>query len=505
MRPAPQLDLPLALDRAAATPLHAQLAGALRRAVLDGHLPAGARLPSTRRAATEVGLASATVLAAYEQLTGEGYLESRHGAGTFVSHHLGADSTAPAPPRRAPQDDGAAATGSGTRAVDLRPGRPDTRRLVDPAWRAAWRSASSQVPSWEPPPLGLPALREQVAAHLRVARGVPARAEDVVITAGADEGLALVAHALELRDVVVEDPGYPSARRALRRLGVALHPVPVDEHGLVVDALPEPRAGGAGAGAVLVTPSHQYPLGGVLPLARRLELLAWARARGAVVVEDDYDSEFRYGAAPLPALAGLDGDSVVHLGTLSKVLTPWLRTGYLLVPPRLREAFAAVRHDLGTPVSGVQQQALATYLAGGSLRRHVARARRDCAHRRAHLLASLASQPHLRAAETSAGLHSVVVLPEGTDAADVVRRVAERGYLLAALADYAVERRDLPPAVVLGYADASLADLSGAVTAVGAACADQRLPVTPATTPTAAASSTVPRAVQPRSRSRPGG
>jgi len=505
VRPVPRLDLPLALDRAAATPLHAQLAEALRRAVLDGHLPAGARLPSTRQAATEVGLARATVLAAYEQLAGEGYLEPRHGAGTFVSDHPSPVGAAPAPPRRAPHDDGAAPAGSGARPVDLRPGRPDTRRLVDPAWRAAWRGAASRVSSWEPPPLGLPALREQVAAHLRAARGVPASAEDVVITAGADEGLALVAHALALRDAVVEDPGYPSARRTLRRLGVALHPLPVDEHGLVVDALPEPGAAGAGVGAVLVTPSHQYPLGGVLPLARRLELLAWARARGAVVVEDDYDSEFRYGAAPLPALAGLDGDRVVHLGTLSKVLTPWLRTGYLLVPPALREAFAAVRRDLGAPVSGVQQQALATHLASGSLRRHVARTRRDCAHRRAHLLRALAAQPHLRAAETSAGLHSVVVLPGGADAADVVRRVGERGYLLADLADYAVQRRDLPPAVVLGYADASLADLSGAVAALAAACADRRPRVSTATTPTATARPSSTSAVQPRSRSRPGG
>lgn len=470
MRPAPRLDLPLVLDRAAAAPLHAQLAEALRRAVLDGHLPAGARMPSTRQAATEVGLARATVLAAYEQLTGEGYLEARHGAGTFVSPHLGGVGHPPAGCARAAsasaQDDGVPPHPTAPHPVDLRPGRPDTSRLVDPAWRAAWRSAASQLSSWEPPPLGLPALREQVAAHLRAARGVPARAEDVVITAGADEGLALVAHALALRDAVVEDPGYPSARRTLRRLGVALHPVPVDDHGLVVEALPST----GDVGAVLVTPSHQYPLGGVLPLPRRLELLAWARARGAVVVEDDYDSEFRYGAAPLPALAGLDGDRVVHLGTLSKVLTPWLRTGYLLVPPALREAFAAVRHDLGAPVSAVQQQALATYLAGGSLRRHVARTRRDCAHRRAHLLAVLAGQPHLRAAGTSAGLHSVVVLPDGADAADVLRRVQERGYLLADLANYAADRRDLPPAVVLGYADASLADLSGAVAALASVC-----------------------------------
>lgn len=466
-----ELDLPLTLHRGGAAPLHGQLADALRTAVLEHRLPPGAQVPATRRLAEQLGVSRATVTAAYEQLLGEGFLEARHGSGTRVSEHLGALPTAraadPWPRDRAAQRPG---------AVDLRPGRPDTSRLADAAWRSAWREAALVgVPDDEPPPAGLPALREQVAAHLRAARGVDADPADVVVTAGTGDGLALVVHALRGRRaprsqqrrrdlrVVVEDPGYPSSARCLLRLGAQLLPVDVDDDGLRVERVP------ADADAVLVTPSHQYPWGGVLPLERRVALLARAREAGAVVVEDDYDGEFRYGAAPLPALASLAPDLVVHLGTFSKVLSPWLRAGYLLAPQAMREALAEVREDLGAPVSGVLQRALAAHLAGGGLRRHVARVRRDHAHRRDLLRQLLAEHPHLRARGAAAGLHVVVELPAGTDAAAVVAAVEARGHLLADLAAYAVARTDLPPAVVLGYGAATVAELRGAVTALARA------------------------------------
>ncbi|MBC3760222.1 MocR-like pyridoxine biosynthesis transcription factor PdxR [Quadrisphaera oryzae] len=463
MRTAADLDLPVTLQRRAGAPLHVQLADALRAAVRDRRLPPGAQLPATRRLSEQLGLSRATVTAAYDQLAGEGFLEARHGSGTRVSEHVGAlpQPRTPAPPVVAAPEVPA--------AVDLRPGRPDTSRLADAAWRTAWREATlAVVPDDEPPPTGLRSLREQVAAHLRAARGIDADPADVVVTAGTGDGLALVAHALRAqrgRDlrVVVEDPGYPSSARCLRRLGAQLLPVDADDDGLRVEALPAPSSG---ADAVLVTPSHQYPWGGVLPLERRAALLAWARQAGAVVVEDDYDGEFRYGAAPLPALASLAPELVVHLGTFSKVLSPWLRAGYLLAPPGLRGALAAVREDLGAPVSGVLQRALAAHLAGGGLRRHVARVRRDHAHRRDLLRQLLAEHPHLRPRGAAAGLHVVVELPAGTDAAAVVAAVRADGFVLADLAAYAVARTDLPPAVVLGYGAATLTELRGAVTAL---------------------------------------
>jgi len=465
VRPRVELDFPLALDRACATPLHQQLAEALRAAVLGGLLAPGARLPPTRLLGLQLGIARSTVLAAYEQLSGEGYLQARHGSGTYISARvqpapgllrLSAQPTA-SPERPPPPDQ-----------VDLRPGQPDTRRLVDGAWRAAWRQAAARgVPALEPPAQGLPELREQVAAHLRAARGLPADPADVFITAGTSDGLALVVHALGCspRPVAVEDPGYPAARRVLTRLGCALQPVPVDDQGLRVErlaALPvAPRL-------VLVTPSHQYPLGASLPVGRRLALLDWARSHDAVLIEDDYDSEFRFGAAPLPALASLDpAERVVHLGTFSKVLSPWLRAGYLLAPPRLRAALLTTRLDLGTPVSGVDQQALAGYLAGGALRRHIARARRDYAHRRRHLARLLAAHPALRLRGTSAGLHAVIDLPPDTNMPTLLQTCAARGFLFADLHDYDATPHPAArpgPAVVLGYGAATLSELDRAVT-----------------------------------------
>ncbi|PWJ55380.1 transcriptional regulator, GntR family [Quadrisphaera granulorum] len=469
MRTATDLDLPLALDRTDRSPLQVQLASALRAAVLDHRLPPGGPVPATRRLAEQLGVSRATVTAAYEQLVGEGFLEARHGSGTRVSTHVGALPAAPPVARSAPRQPMAVRA-----AADLRPGRPDASRLADAAWRSAWRSAVlAAVPDSEPPLAGLPALREQVAAHLRAARGIAADPAGVVVTAGTSDGLALVAHALRAQRhpdgaplrVVVEDPGYPSAARCLRRVGAQLLPVDVDDDGLLVDQLP------ASADAVLVTPSHQYPWGGVLPLERRVAMLRWAREAGAVVIEDDYDGEFRYGAAPLPALASLDPSRVVHVGTFSKVLSPWLRAGYLLAPPPLRAELEAVRVDLGVPVGGTLQTAMATYLAGGGLQRQVARARRDAAHRRAHLQALVAEYPHLRARGAAAGLHVVVELPDGADAAAVVAALAADGYLVADLTAYAVARADLPPAVVLGYGPATLDQLRGAVAALARAAA----------------------------------
>ncbi|SDQ04187.1 PLP-dependent aminotransferase family protein [Quadrisphaera sp. DSM 44207] len=488
MRPAADLDLPLALDRSTAVPLHLQLAAGLREAASTGLLPPGSRMPPTRLLARRLGVARSTVVAAYEQLDGEGHLQARHGSGTYLTASSPAPSAPsllpspsappvpPVPPVPSARSGTATAPSSPPAAaprppavLDLRPGQPGTARLADPAWQRAWRAATAAAPpTWEPPSLGLPRLREEVAAHLRAARGLAADPDDVVVTAGTSEALSLLAWALPLRgeSVAVEDPGHPAARRSLVRHGAALVPVPVDDDGLVVDALPTGRGAPR---AVLTTPSHQYPLGGRMPVARRLALLAWAERCDAVVVEDDYDSEFRFDVAPLPALAGLDrAGRTVHVGTFSKVLTPWLRIGYLVAPPWLRPALRDARTDLGTVVSGVDQQALAAYLAAGGLRRHVARCRRDHARTRAHLTRRLAQQaPGVRLRGLDGGLHAVLELPPGARAARVVARAGAAGLRVADLDEYRV--RPLPQGaaaaqgVVLGYGSATAADVDRAV------------------------------------------
>lgn len=460
MRTIVDLDLPVLLDRSSGRSLQQQLADALRTAALDGHLPAGMRLPSTRRLASQLAIARVTAVAAYEQLSGEGYLEAGHGSGTFIAPGIGT--------RRVPEPcevPPPVITASNV-LVDLRPGRPDTRRLIDPAWRAAWRAATGgAVASSEPPTQGLPELRMQIAEHLRVARGIAADPDDVFVAAGTSEALALIVHALGLRGrgVAVEDPGYPAAQRLLNRFGCVLYPVPVDAGGLRVDDLSRARTPAA---AVLVTPSHQYPLGATLGIERRQSLLEYARRHRAIVIEDDYDSEFRYGAAPLPALATLDPQIVIHAGTFSKTVTPWLRLGFVLAPPQLRPALREVRADMPAPVSGFDQQALASYMATGALHRHIARSRRDYHHRRAHLHRLLDAAPALTSTDSRAGLHTVIRLPPGTDVPHLLDRLLERDIALSNLTDYLVDATSPYPALVLGFGDATTTDLNRVVTAL---------------------------------------
>ena len=470
----------LVIDRDAALPIGVQLVDGLRRGILAGILRPDDPVPSTRVLAAELGVSRSAVVAAYEQLAGEGYLEMRQGAPTRVAAlergHPGAvaahrpesrpdapdaakrresSAQAHAEPRSRPLE---GSTGGGGPRIDLLPGRPSTARIDTRAWRSAWRHAASlDIPSESPPAFGVAALREQVADHLRQARGVACAADDVVVTAGTSEALSLVAFALASLvggdpAIAVEHPGYPSARRTLERRGARTPPVAVDADGIMVEALRRmPQA----PHAVMVTPSHQYPLGGRLPVAARLELLAWASDVDAVVIEDDYDSEFRHLGPPLPALASLDdGGRVVLVGSFSKVLTPWIRLGYLVLPPNaaLRAAIAAIRDDEPCPVPGPAQDAAAALLASGAVRRHIAVTRRDYAHRRRLVIEALGGLPGAPLSGLDGGLHAVIGLPDATTADVVVARLAAQGVAVAQLAEYSAVPGDEPAGIVFGYA-----------------------------------------------------
>ena len=469
----------LVIDRDAGLPIGVQLVEGLRRGILEGALRAGDHLPSTRGLATEIGVSRSAVVGAYEQLAGEGYLEMRQGAPTRV-----ADLARPGPhasdrasrePSRfdvrpdpgglrssrrvddAPVDR-ADATGAPTTRIDLLPGRPSTSRIDTRAWRAAWRHAAAlEIPSESPPPFGVRRLREEIADHLRLARGVPCAADDVVVASGTSEGLSLAASALAVLlgrppVIAVEHPGYPSARRTLELHGARTVPVAVDRDGIAVGGLrrmPRPPD------SVMVTPSHQYPLGGRLPVAARLDLLEWARETGAIVLEDDYDSEYRHLGPPLPALASLDeAGRVVLVGSFSKVLTPWLRLGYLVLPanPELRAAFVRMRADDRCPVPGVVQDATAALLSSGAVRRHIAGTRRDYAHRRRLVLDALDGIPGAPLSGLDGGLHAVVRLPDLAVSAAVLARLADEGVAVAPLAEYSAVPGDEEPGFVIGYA-----------------------------------------------------
>jgi GntR family transcriptional regulator / MocR family aminotransferase len=480
----------LVIDRDARQPIGLQLVEGLRRGILGGALRPGDLVPSTRALATELGVSRSAVVTAYEQLAGEGYLEMRQGAPTRVAELIARSDTATdASSRRTsretprgnndsrPLDAGAgvagvAGVGGAARAhaagaaprIDLLPGRPSTARIDARAWRAAWRAAAAlEIPSWSPPPFGVRRLREEIADHLRQARGVACDADDVVVTAGTSEALAVVASALlELAGgdavVAVEHPGYPSGRRTLERRGVRTAPVAVDADGIVVDALrrmPRPPD------AVMVTPSHQYPLGGRLPVAARLDLLDWARTADALVIEDDYDSEFRHLGPPLPALASLDEEPqngrVVLVGSFSKVLTPSLRLGYLVLPANaaLREAVALVRTDEACPVPAVAQDAAAALLASGAVRRHIAATRRDYAHRRRLVQDALDGIPGAPLSGLDGGLHAVVRMREHAASDAVVAGLAAEGIVVASLGEYSAVPGEEEPGIVFGYAGPS--------------------------------------------------
>lgn len=373
-------------------------------------------------------------------------MESRGSAGTRV----------------AVRSDGRGIASEGTRAasgqdqsatIDLTPGRPSGTPFRDRDWRAAWRKAVAEPVEVElPAALGTPVLRAAVADHLAASRGLTVSADDVVITAGTSDALQLIVTALrgetDRPRVLMEDPGYPTARRVLSAAGAAVESLPVADDGLETAQL---AALGSHPDAVLVTPSHQYPLGGRMPVKERLALLAWAEANRVIILEDDYDSEFRHRRMPLPALASLPSTAdVVLVGTFSKSLSPWLRCGYLVVRGTSGQRLKDARVDLGTPVPGVMQSALASYIAGGGLARHIARARRQYAHRRELLIDRLGGRADIELAALDGGLHAVIRLQPNVPAGRLAEESLELGVRVVTLASYFAERTP-ENGLVIGY------------------------------------------------------
>jgi GntR family transcriptional regulator / MocR family aminotransferase len=438
--------LHLPLDRSSDVAMHRQIYEGLRRAVLDGLLRPGQRVPSTRALAVELDVARLTVLTAYDQLLHEGYLDGRLGSGTFVSAAVPDDLLRPPAPlgaaaplesaRRSPhppprvRDEG----GLGPFRMSL----PALDQFPHAAWSrlvARHAHALTHAEMAYGDPAGLVPLRLAIAEHLRAARAVRCEAEQVVIVSGSQAALRLSAAVLLGRGdrVAVEEPGNPLARAALGAGGAEVVPVPVDQEGMSVASL---RRRDERVRAAYVTPSHQYPLGTTMTAARRFALLDWAVRRGAWVLEDDYDSEYRYVSRPLGALQGMDADErVVYIGTFSKVLFPALRVGYLVVPPSLRQRFVDAREafDLFSPT--LYQLALTEFIREGHFARHLRRMRGVYLARRDALLTGLARHcgDRLTVHNADAGLHLAVLLSGGLDDQDVVRRMAGRGLTATAL------------------------------------------------------------------------
>jgi GntR family transcriptional regulator/MocR family aminotransferase len=464
------IDIFVHLERRNGQTLQQQLVEQMRAAIKNRRLPAGSRLPATRLLAAELGVSRNIVVAAFEELTSEGYLQGQVGSGTFVAPDLlgtpmpsDGPPAKPCPPTAPSAPEPRAVPGDGTHIDFLNLGTPDVAHLPLTVWRAMWREVMERLPpTGYGPHAGDPELRAAIAAHLGQARGVICGPEHIVITAGAAQALDLL---LRLTFVpgaaaAVEDPGYEAARRTLLGRQARLVPIPVDADGLCVDRLP---IGTDAPALVYVTPSHQYPLGVRLPVTRRMALLAWAEAHGSLIVEDDYDSEFRYDAPPLPALAGLDTTGrTAYIGTFSKVLAPALRVGYLVLPPPLYERMtrdSALRLELNL-VPWPMQRALAQFITGGELERHIRRMRRLYAAKRAALAEALKPvHPLARLQGVDAGLHAYLDLAPSIDADTIVAHARARGVLTESIRPYYLDTPDRN-GVLLGYGALDLADVA---------------------------------------------
>ncbi|MET7401060.1 PLP-dependent aminotransferase family protein [Dactylosporangium sp. NPDC005572] len=443
-------ELLVTIDRTGGAGLRTQLEEQLRTAIRAGRLPAGERLPSSRELARALGLSRGLVQDCYAQLQAEGYLTSRPGSATRVA--AGAARQRPPsisrtpPPERPP-------------VADFRAGVPDLGLVPREDWAWAVREACRTMPDAAfgyGDPAGQPRLREVLVGYLTRVRAVTASPDHVIVCAGMAQALAVVLRALPTAVLAVEDPGPgTTVLEQAAAAGMTTVPVPVDADGLDVAALHRTPAQ-----AVLVTPAHQWPTGVVLSGPRRQELIAWARTRGGVIVEDDYDAEFRYDREPVGSLQGLAPDCVVSLGTVSKSLAPALRLGWIVAPDHLLPALTHGKQlaDRGSP--GVDQLALATLMESGRYDRHLRRVRAEYAARREVLMAALAVHaPHARVTGLAAGFHAVVHLPPGADEARVIARARERGVGLYGLGGP-------HPCLVLGFGDTPRHAIESGIAAV---------------------------------------
>ncbi len=411
----------------------------MRAAIRDGRLAAGARLPSSRGLAAELGISRGVVTAVYDQLAAEGYLDTRQGAPVRVAQGVRAQPPRPPAPPLTPRF-----------AYDFSPGLPDLAGFPRERWlrslRAAWRESALDAVGYGDP-RGAAELREALADYLGRARGAEADAEHLIVCTGFRQGLALTCRWLRasgIDRVAIEDPGWHAQRLIVEDAGLEVTPIPVDNSGIDVDALRS-----SGADAVIITPAHQFPTGAVLAASRRAKLIEWAERGDRLIIEDDYDAELC--GERVGSLQGLAPDRVHYIGSASKRLTPGMRLGWMLPPSWLSWALISAKaiEDAGSEVSG--QLALADFIVRGELERHLRRMRLRYGQRRAKLLTTLADRlPGWRPMETADGLYLSVVLPHDVDEAGLLTAAARRGVGVEGLSLHSYTG-DCPPGVVLGH------------------------------------------------------
>jgi len=453
------------LDRASRTPLSRQIYMQVRSAVLSGALCAGTRVPSSRTMASQLGVARASVVSAYEQLLAEGYVDSRQGSGTFISGEIAGLATgrrrAPRPIKRAAVPPSARAFPDFERSAVQGEARPFNtgRTLIDARTAETWRSLTHRAVRrlgsdhlGYADPAGLAELRSNICDYLRAARAVRCEPEQIVITAGTQQAIDIAIRVVlpPGDEVWVEDPGYPLTHAQLLLAKVRPHAIPVDDHGLIVDV---GRRRAPQARAVFVTPSHQFPTGVAMSMARRLELLAWARRSGAFIVEDDYTSEFRYSGPPLASLQGLDdSEQVIYVGTLNKALFPGLRMGYAVVPRALLQAFVGARYLIDRQPATLQQVVVSEFMQQGHFAAHIRRMRQLYREQRDALAETLRRRAagRLDVALPDQGMHLVAYLRDGVSDIDIEAAARCEGIVVRAISRFYRAARPRP-GLILGF------------------------------------------------------
>jgi GntR family transcriptional regulator/MocR family aminotransferase len=449
------------LDRGSAVPLARQLAEALRQAIADGRLAAAARLPSTRALAAELGIARSTVVTVFEQLVAEGFINARRGAGYFVPAHAAAPrrtaAEAPAGNRKLSRQAGLLADLPPPRRGEPRPFELGFAE-IDGRFVTSWKrlaaralSGRSRIGWFYGDPKGEHRLRQAIADYLAAARGVRCEAEQVVLTAGTQQGLSLAIRLLldPGEEAWVEDPCYRAALDILRAAEARIVPVPVDANGLDIAAGPRDGA----PRLVYVTPSHQFPLGMAMPLPRRVELLDWAERTGAWIIEDDYDSEFQYQGRALPSLQGLDrGGRVLYLGTFSKLLFPSLRLGYAVLPADLADLYAACRHLADRQSSALVQAIMTDFILEGHFARHLKRMRELYGARQGFLVDLLRRRlaGRIEVGPAERGMHAIAWLPPGQSDRAIAAALAAAEVAAAPVSGFTLGT-PRPPGLILGY------------------------------------------------------
>jgi GntR family transcriptional regulator / MocR family aminotransferase len=477
----PVSELVINLDRTGAAALHRQIEAPIRERIRSGALPAGIALPPTRALALELGVTRGVVVEAYAQLVAEGYLTSRSGAYTQVS-----PAPTAVPPTAAPPAPQPIPSSLPDPAVDFGYGRGNLAAFPRTAWLRSVRRVLTETPDERFGYLdgrGAIELRSALAAYLNRVRGTNATPETVIITNGYAQAVSLLIGVLAAdgaRTLAVEDPSASDdARPIAHALGMDVVGVPVGDEGVRVDAVAP-----LDADVLILTPSHQWPTGGVLSPEARAAVLAWSRRTGALVLEDDYDAEYRYDRAPIGAMQGLDPDRVAYAGTASKTLALGFRLGWIILPPRLVEPFAEAKllADRGSPI--LDQLTFADFLSRGQFDRHLRRMRPVYRSRRDALLAALAQHlPELATAGIAAGLHLVTWLPDDLDEEAVIAAAAREGVAVAGVSPYR-----LSPAprggLILGYSNLSEPLIAGGVSRLARAVSSIRQRTVTATTPT---------------------